>query len=256
MKRICKILIVILTILTLTACNSKVADEPKPLSSEPTIESSEKETNDERSSSKPFVDAQTEEILTLLEKAKQENSDTVAWISIPNTDIDNPVMQTANNTDYMQRNEQGDYDVWGSYFADYYGNLSSVDNLVQNTVIYGHAANDENPDGEKFTQLFRYLDKDFLEENPYIYLTINEEKVAFQIFAVFFTDTDFYYINPSPSKDGFDTFMDTIKEKNEFVFTNNDVTEQDKLLTLSTCSERYDTNKTGDYRFVVMGRLA
>lgn len=74
------------------------------------------------------------------------------------------------------------------------------------------------------------------------------------MFAVFFTDTDFYYIDPNPSDQDFETFRATIAEKNEFIFGNN-LSEQDKLLTLSACAYRYDTAKTGNHRLVVMAKL-
>ncbi len=201
----------------------------------------------------------TQEIRTMLAQAKVENADAVAWLTVTGTDIDNAVMQTTNNIDYLSLNEQGEYDGWGSYFADYYANLLAPDYLMQNTVIYGHAENPENPDGVRFSQLFRYLEEDFMAENPCIYLTIGEgdaeETLVFEVFAVFFTDIDFYYINPTPSDAGFDDFIDTVLAKNEYLVAEDSVLETDSLLTLSTCSHRYDTENTRDQRLVVMAKL-
>lgn len=75
------------------------------------------------------------------------------------------------------------------------------------------------------------------------------------MFAVFFTDTDFYYIDPNLSDQGFHTFKKIIEAKNEYIFENSGITDKDKLLTLSTCAYRYDTEKTGNHRLVVMARL-
>ena len=72
---------------------------------------------------------------------------------------------------------------------------------------------------------------------------------------MFFTKTDFYYIDPNPSDQGFDSFMVEVNAKNEFVFDGTSVSEQDKLLTLSACAYRYDTEKTGNQRLVVMAKL-
>ncbi len=211
--------------------------------------------------SEPTVDAETQSTsIEDLAAAKAINSDAMGWLIVPGTDIDNAVMQSVNNTDYLALNEAGQYDSWGSYFADYYANIASPELLLQNTVIYGHAENPENPDGVRFSQLFRYVDVEgFLTENPYIYLTVGtgdaSEELVFEVFAVFFTDIDFYYINPSPSSDDFDAFIDTVQAKNEFVLEDYTVTEDDKLLTLSTCSHRYDTGNTRDQRLVVMAKL-
>lgn len=243
MKQLYKIITIALCIVLFTACggNSQMSADEN-ISTE-TISSSDNEELASQENPSP------------LDMAKAGNPDTVAWLRIPNTDIDNPIMQTSNNEDYLRRNENGKYDIWGCYFADYYSNLTSKDNLLQNTVVYGHSESSENPDGKRFTQLFHYLDLDFLKANPNIYLTIAEDELTFQIFGVFFTDTDFYYIDPNPSDQGFDSFMAEVNAKNEFVFDGISVSEQDKLLTLSACAYRYDTQKTGDHRLVVMAKL-
>lgn len=57
-----------------------------------------------------------------------------------------------------------------SELSQYLNTLDSREVLDTNTVIYGHAYKNENPNERKFTQLFHYLDKDFVEENRYIYL--------------------------------------------------------------------------------------
>ncbi len=191
-----------------------------------------------------------------LANAKSQNADTKAWLQISETKIDNPVLQAENNDYYLRRNEQKLHDVYGCYFADMYANVSSRDSLMQNTVIYGHTTAGENPEtGLKFTTLFNYLDKDYLKQNPYITLTIGEDDLLFEIFAVFYSDINFYYINPTPSNMGFDAFMQDVNSRNEYIFSNTTVTSEDKLLTLSGCSYKYDTNDKGNHRFVVMGKL-
>lgn len=190
-----------------------------------------------------------------LSAAKEKNPDTVAWLRVPGTDIDNAVMQSTDNDYYLRRDENGSDSKWGCYFADYYSTLSSPDSLQQNTVIYGHSQSNEKANGKKFTQLFSYLDLEFLKENPDIYLTVGEKELTFEVCAVFFTDIDFYYIDPTPSEEGFADFADTVAAKNEYVFDSGNLTEQDKLLTLSTCAYRYDTAKTGNQRLVIMARL-
>lgn len=246
MKQLIKIIAVLLCITLLVACGGKAGNSSQSGSSESSKQGSESLSGD---NSLPQQDA------SQLDLAKQNNADTVAWLRIPGTDIDNPVMQTANNEDYLRRDENGKNDVWGCYFADYYSSLSARETLGQNTVIYGHSESTENPDGKRFTQLFHYLDLDFLKENPYIYLSITDEELVFEVFAVFFTDTDFYYIDPQPSDQGFESFAKTIASKNEYIFEGNGMTDKDKLLTLSTCAYRYDTKKTGNQRLVVMAKL-
>lgn len=72
---------------------------------------------------------------------------------------------------------------------------------------------------------------------------------------MFFTDRDFYYINLTPSEDGFADFFDTITVKNKYIFDSGKLTAKGKLLTLSACAYRYDTAKTSDQRLIVVVRL-
>ncbi len=197
---------------------------------------------------------ETKEKLSQLDEAKLANPDTMAWLNVGGTNINAAVMQTDDNDYYLRRDENRQESLWGCYFADYYAEFEYGEDMVQNTVIYGHTDPTEDPSAEKFSSLFYYKDIDFLKENPYIYLTVNNDDIIYEIFAVYYTDISFYYIDPQPTNQGFDTFMQEINAKNEFVFENTTVTEQDKLLTLSGCSYIYDTNETGNHRFVVMAK--
>ncbi len=63
--------------------------------------------NQSRSSvSQPKQSQQGAEKMSVLEKAKQENPDTAAWLRIPGTEINSPVMQTANNEDYLKKTKK------------------------------------------------------------------------------------------------------------------------------------------------------
>ena len=187
-----------------------------------------------------------------LQNAIQQNPDTAAWLVVPGTDINEAVVQAADNDYYLRRNAQGEPDNWGCTFSDYINVLTSREALHPNSILYGHSHNSEDPDLAQFTQLFRYLDEDFLKENPAFYLYLPDgDCLTFQIAAVFYTDIGFDYIAPFPEKD----YYAEVEARNEYQFENITIEPEDKLLTLSTCSYRYDVNNTHDHRFVVLGRL-
>ncbi len=186
--------------------------------------------------------------------AKDNNADTKAWLTIPNTDIDHPIMQTDDNSFYLNHDQNGDYDAWGSYFADMYSDLSSPDNLLENTVIYGHTSGTENPEDKRFSELYRYLDAQFLADNPYLYLTLDDKQLSFEICAVFYTDIGFYYINPLPFSTDAEQFIAEVNNRNEYIFDSK-IKPEDKLLMLSTCSYKYDINNSDNHRFVIVGKL-
>ena len=47
-----------------------------------------------------------------------ENEDFIGWLNVPGTNIDEPVVQTDNNDDYLHTNFQGEYEYSGTLFAD------------------------------------------------------------------------------------------------------------------------------------------
>ena len=61
----------------------------------------------------PPVDRQAE-----LAEARAKNPDTVAWLYIPGAEVDDPVMQVEDNGYYLKLDENGEYAMWGCYYAD------------------------------------------------------------------------------------------------------------------------------------------
>lgn len=190
-----------------------------------------------------------------LAAAQEANADTAAWLYIPGVEVDDPVLQSSDNAYYLQRDEKKNFSEWGCYYAhcdDHFGSRSRLD---KNTVIFGHSAGNCDPDGIKFTKLHRYMDADFVRQNPYIYLSVQGEDMIFQITACFITDIGFDYIDPDPTGDDLTAFFRQVAAKNWLAFDGVTFGEEDTVLTLSTCCRKYDTGKTGNQRLVVMAKL-
>lgn len=192
------------------------------------------------------------EVLNNLSYAKEKSLDAVAWLEVPGTDINHIVMQGDDNRYYERRNEDGNEDIYGCYFLDYECALGARDTLLPNTVIYGHSDLKDSPDGPRFSQLFRFTDVNFAKEHPYMYLTSEEERYTFEIFAVYYTDTSFDYIQVNIPDE---TMLGIAKQAQSLSLYDYGVmlSPEDRYLTLSTCSIRDGTD--GSHRFVVMGRL-
>ena len=186
----------------------------------------------------PAVNRQAE-----LADAKSRNPDAVAWLYIPGAEVDDPVMQAEDNGFYLNRDELREYSTWGCYYADCRNHLSGRDALDTNTVIYGHSSNDCDPDGVRFTKLHRYMDADFVKENPYIYLSVDGDDLIFQITALFITDTGFDYIDPNPMGSKLAEFFQTVEKKNWLDIAGVTFSEGDTFLTLSTCCRRGPRNR-------------
>ena len=205
------------------------------------------------------------------------NSDSVAWLQIPNTNVDNIVVQSADNNKYLRLDALTKaYSFPGCYFVDYENTIGKREDMSKNTIIYGHNIEfTNNPDGVQFGQLFKFEDIEFAKENPYIYFSSGEEDMVWEIFATFHTNTDFYYIQVNdiikpadlaaakasgktiePTEIDNETLLGIVDEAKALSIHNYDVEveEDDKILTLSTCS--YSKGKARkDVRFVVMAKL-
>lgn len=67
--------------------------------------------------------------------AQKENPDTVAWITIPGTNIDAPVQQYGDNDYYLRRNEKGAEDYHGCIYADYACRMDSSEKVSRNLIF-------------------------------------------------------------------------------------------------------------------------
>lgn len=182
-----------------------------------------------------------------------QNPDTVGWIYIPDTTINNSVVQSHDNTYYLRQTERKNPDVYGCYFADYTCNFGPREDLSANTVIYGHSDLKDNPDGPRFSQLFKFTDEEFAKKHPVIYFSTLEEHMAWQVFAVYFTSTSHDYISTDLDGPSRAALAQQAKERSLFQY-NVETGESDQYLTLSTCSITYGTQQK-DQRFVIMAKL-
>ena len=68
-------------------------------------------------------------------KLKKINSEIVGVIKIKNTDINYPIVQSSDNTYYLDHSYTKDKSSAGAIFLDYRNDL---ENLSKNNIIYGH----------------------------------------------------------------------------------------------------------------------
>ena len=190
------------------------------------------------------------------EKAAQVNAEIVGWLQVPGTDIDQPVVQTYNNSKYMRLNYEGKYSFQGCYWVDYECTVGNRETQSRNTIIYGHntAVAQDDPNGLDFAQLLRFTDEEFAASHPYIFFSTAEEDLVWEVFAVLYTDTNFRYVTMIDSD--IDTLVSEAKARSEFNYDVEVDPINDKILTLSTCTAKYGyVGGEARARFVVMARL-
>ena len=191
------------------------------------------------------------DVLDALDYETKQNQDTVGWITIPGTRVNNSVLQAHDNIAYLRTNERKEASVYGCYFADAECNIGGREVLSPNVVIYGHSDLQDNPDGPRFSQLFKFTDPEFAGNTPAIQFSTMEGFMDWQVFAVFYTDTSFDYIAANP-EGGVDALAAEAKKKSLYDY-GVAVGPDDHLLTLSTCSVR--DGDDGTHRLVVMAKL-
>lgn len=82
------------------------------------------------------TEEQSEVIPVKFEELQAVNPDVYAWITVPGTDIDYPILQHASdNSYYLMHNIDGSYGYPGCIYTE---NMNSKDFTDNNTVIYGH----------------------------------------------------------------------------------------------------------------------
>ena len=173
--------------------------------------------------------------------------DAIAWLVVPNTNIDTPVFQGKDNNRYLRTDRDGNSAFWGETFLDY---DSKIDfSGYTNLVVYGHNTTTD----DHFTPLEKYLDKNFYENNKEIEMATLTGNYKWVIFSVFKTTSDNYndfYIDTNFENDQeFNDFLYHFKTRSMYE-SNVDVSINDDILTLSTCE--YSQNNG---RLVIMAKL-
>lgn len=172
----------------------------------------------------------------------QENEDVVAWLYCPDTPIHYPVVQSEDNSYYLRRLLNGEYNANGTLFLDY-RNASDFSDF--NSVIYGHHMKNE----AMFGTLVKYKEQEYYDEHPVLYLLTPEQNYKVELIAGFVTSSsaELYALVDTPEARA--ALLEKAVSESTFV-PEAAASADDMLLTLSTCSYEYD-----DARYVVLGKL-
>ena len=174
-----------------------------------------------------------EEIPIDFEELWETKPDVYAWIVIPGTDINYPILQhPIDDSYYLNHNIDGST---GRPACIYTESLNSKDFTDNNTVIYGH--NMRN--GTMFAQLHKFEDKDFFDEHREIIIYLPDKVLHYKIFAVHnYDDRHLLYSFDFSDKAVYKDYLESIfsiDDMNANIDTEMTVTENDKIITLATC---------------------
>ena len=150
---------------------------------------------------------------------RQINPEYVGWLRIDGTNIDYPVVRGADNTKYLNTSFYGDENITGTIFMDY----RNVGEPLQHIIMYGHNLQQ----GGMFTDLIKFTNRQFRDENNIITLIVNDNEVKFEIFSARMSDIN------DPAYDL------NLNEPRYFARFANKIgapLEATQILTLSTCT--------------------
>ena len=104
------------------------------------------------------------------------NDEVVAWIKVPETSVNYPVVKHKDNSYYLTHSYDKSFNYAGWIYTDY---RNDIDDLVSNNIIYGHG----RVDGSMFGSLRDLINKDGSEKLVYISTPYNN--YIFKVFSIY-----------------------------------------------------------------------
>ncbi|MDL2251022.1 class B sortase [Lachnospiraceae bacterium OttesenSCG-928-J05] len=164
------------------------------------------------------------------------NQEIIAWIRIPGTSIDYPVLRSGDPEYYLYHNYQKEVDVVGSIFMD---SRNSPEFVSAHTILYGH----NMITTQMFSELPNYADISYLMKRRIIEVYQPGLYREYEIISAYETSVEAAdYQVLFESQEEWDTWLKTSFKRKE---------DSEKVLTLSTCTNAGGVRE----RFVVHAKL-
>ncbi|MEI7025799.1 class B sortase [Paenibacillus sp. y28] len=161
------------------------------------------------------------------------NPELVGWLKIDGTVVDYPIVQATDNDYYVTRNYKREESRAGSIFMDFRNDSMEPG---KHTVLYGHRMKDET----MFGSLKYYMEPEFFQAHQALHLDTLYNSYDLMIFSVYYTTTEFDYIQTEfQSLNEYSSFLRDIQGRSLYK-TSVSVTEEDRIVTLSTCDYHLD----------------
>ena len=185
---------------------------------------------------KPSVD-NAEPPLMDFSKIQAANRDIIAWLVIPDTRIDYPIVQSTNNNYYLHHDAFKNSNRNGALFLDYRvrSDFSDFSN-----VIYGH----HMESGMMFQNLIRFKEEAFFTNHTSAMLFTPNKTRQLEIFAVAVVSQNnelYQYAFASITEK--ETHLKTIKEK-AIHYRDMNISADDRIVIFSTCSYEFSNART------------
>lgn len=163
------------------------------------------------------------------EKLHKMNEDIIAWIEIPGTKVDYPVLRCPSYSYYLHNDTEGKHNILGSIFVQ---PETAEDFSDIHTVIYGHNMRDK----QMFGSLHYFEDEDFWRKHKKVYIYQPEQEIEAVVYGTYdvLDSTDTYrtkFDNPDEWKVWIAMTIDKRYYDTEIAPKGTE-----NIITLSTCS--------------------
>ena len=179
---------------------------------------------------------------------KAEHPDIYAWVTIPDTGVNHPIVQsTTDDNYYLYHDLDGNYTIYGSVFTQ---SMNATDFSDPVTIVYGH----HTDNGTMFSDLRNFTDKDYFDAHEEMYIYTPGHILTYRIISAYEYDNrhimnSFDFSDPQVRQDYFASVLSpTSMQVN--VREGATLSVDDKIVQLSTCVEGNSAS-----RYIVTGVL-
>ena len=179
-----------------------------------------------------------------------QNPDIYAWISIPGTNVDYPILQSSiDDNYYLRRDENKNPAEFGALFTQ---SCNAKDFSDPVTVVYGHYATND----AYFATLHYFENVDFFDTYQTIYVYTPTHLYTYQVIAAYQYD-DRHIMNSYDFERESERlhYFESVLHPNSMLANVRDgaqLSSDSKILQLSTCMSSYIVSNT---RYIVTGVL-
>lgn len=192
----------------------------------------------------------------ILANAQAQNPDVYAWLYVPGTGVNHPLLQNAEEIDfYLVHDINGNSSGTGELYSQSIYNSKDFKDPV--TLIYGHTYEyGSGWENEMFSTLHNFEDKDFFDTHEYFYVFTPDKILQYQIVSAYEYENrhvlySFDFSQPTVLQQYFDYVVNpesAVKNTREGVKLE---AGKDHIVQLATC-----TRPANDaYRYLVTGAL-
>ena len=182
------------------------------------------------------------------EKLRETNKDIYAWITIPDTMVDYPVLQSETDNKYLDTNIDGSQGYPGCIYSNKC-NSKKFDDYI--TVLYGH----NMKSGEMFGSLHQFGEEEFFDDFDTYSIETESARYIYSVYAVVnYNDSLITAKYGVKTREGRDAFIQSLEacRGNSSTHFHDEVNfkDDDQVLVLSVC-----ISGQKDRRLLVVSKL-